>query len=614
MARLIATLTILLTLAFSSVAIASKRVALVIGNAGYQHAPELANPHNDAKDIAAKLEGMGFDVVRGLDLSMSDTRNVVRDFILKLNQADVALFFYAGHGLQVNGQNYMAPVDAKLSSYDFLQFETLPINTVVEAMERNVKTNLVFLDACRDNPLAQNLARSMGTRSGNVGRGLAKLGSGIGTLIAFSTQPGNVALDGEGRNSPYTSALLKHLGTPGADITRDLVKVRNDVLAATNGKQVPWENSSLTGEVILVPQEKAPTPIAKPTTVKPFQSDRAVELAYWDSIKNAASVTYYEAYLTKYPDGLFVDIARIRISELKQKEEASRLAKEARKAETEKQQEEAKRLAYEKLQQELEKARRKAAEEAEKAAAERWQKKLAEARREAAEAANRKREQEVAEAKRKATEASERLAAAEADKKALAKASRKVEERGRDSNVDRTNSSVSATNTEEPAKSEQIAALTPSETKTQATATQPDPTDDRRLIRDIQSELNRVGCTVGSVDGVWGRGSKQGLKNYARHDKLELASLDPSRHLLERLEREQTRVCPLVCGSGYEKKNGRCVAIKRKQPTKAKRSVEKAKSKNNQQCGYCGKNAVRSVYLCGQKYLNAKRRFDITCE
>jgi hypothetical protein len=273
--------------------------------------------------MAAKLEGLGFEVVRGEDLTLAAMRDTVRQFIGKLDGADLSLFFYAGHGLQVNGSNYMAPVDARLASYDDLEFEALAMDLVLTTMERKTKVNLVFLDACRDNPLAENLSRSMGTRSGSVGRGLAKLGSGVGSLIAFSTQPGNVALDGEGRNSPFTTALLKHLGTPGQSVTEDLVMVRKEVLDATSGKQVPWDNSSLTGPVILKekPVEQA-APKAEPTPAPqasqpPATAGNEVELAYWDSVKDSTNPRLLETYLEQYPDGAFAKLARVKIELLK---------------------------------------------------------------------------------------------------------------------------------------------------------------------------------------------------------------------------------------------------------------------------------------------------------
>jgi uncharacterized caspase-like protein len=259
---------------------AERRVALVIGNSAYAHVPQLANPKNDAADMAKKLQELGFEVVVGEDLDLSSMRKTAREFTRKIEGADMALFFYGGHGLQVNGSNYMAPVDAQLMSYNDLDYEAFPMDMILTAMERNTKVNLVFLDACRDNPLAENLARSMGTRSGAVGRGLAKLGSGVGSLIAFATQPGNVALDGDGRNSPFTTALLKHLGTPGQSVTEDLVLVRREVLDATEGKQVPWDNSSLTGPVILKEKPKEEPKVEPAPEVKaPQQADNAVELA-----------------------------------------------------------------------------------------------------------------------------------------------------------------------------------------------------------------------------------------------------------------------------------------------------------------------------------------------
>lgn len=298
-------------------AAAEKRVALVIGNSAYQYAPQLENPKNDATDMSAKLKSMGFEVTQGTDLNLENLRSTVREFVNTVDGADLALFFYAGHGFQVNGINYMAPVDVQLRGYDDLEFETLSIDVVLGAMERNAKVNLIFLDACRDNPLAATLARSMGTRSTSVGRGLARLGSGVGTLIAFSTQPGNVALDGKGRNSPFTAALLKHLGTPGQGVTQDLILVRQEVLASTDGKQVPWDNSSLTGDVVLVPaahSSDVQQPISQPVTNNPDTA--ALDLAYWDSIKNEKSASYYQAYLNRFPGGAFADIARLRITAL----------------------------------------------------------------------------------------------------------------------------------------------------------------------------------------------------------------------------------------------------------------------------------------------------------
>jgi len=231
-------------------AAAEKRVALVVGNSAYVHANALPNPANDAADMAKALAEVGFDVILGLDLSKQAFDGKVRDFARALEKADVALFFYAGHGLQASGKNHLVPVDAKLQVERDLDFEAISLDFVLKQMEldRDGKTNIVFLDACRDNPLARNLARSMGTRSAAISQGLAQVQTGVGTFIAYSTQPGNVALDGEGRNSPFTEALARGLRLPDRNLTAVMIEVRKDVLAATGGKQVPWDHSALTGD------------------------------------------------------------------------------------------------------------------------------------------------------------------------------------------------------------------------------------------------------------------------------------------------------------------------------------------------------------------------------
>jgi uncharacterized caspase-like protein len=203
---------VLILLMLSSSAVrAGKRVALVIGNSSYQHVGDLANPKNDATDMTAALRLYGFQVIDGLDLNKAALDRKVLDFAAALQGAEVAVFFYAGHGLQVSGQNYIVPVDAQLTAEYALDFEMMRLDLVQRTMERASPTNILFLDACRNNPLARNLQRAMGTRAAEIGRGLAAVEAGSGTLISFATQPGNVALDGAGRNSLFTGALVKHL-------------------------------------------------------------------------------------------------------------------------------------------------------------------------------------------------------------------------------------------------------------------------------------------------------------------------------------------------------------------------------------------------------------------
>jgi tetratricopeptide (TPR) repeat protein len=230
----------------------SRRVALAIGNSQYLFSNQLPNTANDAADIAAALRRLGFEVVEGKDLDRHGMDDAIRQFGRKLERADLALFFYAGHGLQVNGKNYLVPIDAKLERPGDLPLDAVDMDTVLAQMEAEKRVNLIFLDACRDNPFAGSLSRSLGTRSGSVGRGLARIQSGIGTLIAYATQPDNVALDGDGRNSPFTAALLRHIQSPGLDIGIILRRVRAEVISITRERQVPWDHSSLVGEVVLV--------------------------------------------------------------------------------------------------------------------------------------------------------------------------------------------------------------------------------------------------------------------------------------------------------------------------------------------------------------------------
>jgi uncharacterized caspase-like protein len=246
----------------NATALAETRVALVVGNSAYQNAPALANPLNDAHDMSAALKAVGFDVVEALDTDRGRLDGALRAFTDKLTRADVALFYYAGHGLQVGLQNYLVPIDAKLDRERDLEFETVKLDFVLRQMEleREGKTSIVILDACRDNPLSRNLARTMGTRSAAIGRGLAATSTGLGTFIAYSTQPGNVALDGAGRNSPFASALIRHIADRARNLPATMIEVRKEVVAATNGAQVPWDHSALTGDFYFSPDRSAPKP------------------------------------------------------------------------------------------------------------------------------------------------------------------------------------------------------------------------------------------------------------------------------------------------------------------------------------------------------------------
>jgi hypothetical protein len=300
------TIAFLLLALISNDAMAEKRVALVIGNAAYKNASELLNPRNDAVDIAATVRALGFDVIDGGDLDKAGMERLLREFARRLEGADVGLFFYAGHGLQVKGVNYLVGIDAKLEAERDLDFETMKIDAVLAHMEREAKTNIVFLDACRNNPLTRNLARTMGTRAVNEKAGLAPIASGLGTFIAFATQPGNVASDGAGRNSPFTAALKKHIAAPGVPLGDIMIEVRRDVVAATNGAQVPWDHSALQGRFYFKPPPPSLPPAAEA----------------WDRVKDTNNAPVLEAFLARYKDTIYADLARARLENLKTHEQS----------------------------------------------------------------------------------------------------------------------------------------------------------------------------------------------------------------------------------------------------------------------------------------------------
>jgi tetratricopeptide (TPR) repeat protein len=235
-----------------------RRVALVIGNGAYAHVRALPNPTNDARSIAKSLRDIGFVVKEGADLDHAAMQATIRDFLREAARAQIAVVYYAGHGVQIDGRNYLVPVDLQFRPGSAATDAMMDMDTIMAGLDDQVRTNILILDACRNNPMAPKLASTGPARDIEPGSGLAApttLGTGstlgAGTLIAFATAPGQVALDGEGANSPFSAALTRHIGTPGLEVQQMLTRVRAEVVAATKGKQVPWSNSSLLGEVYL---------------------------------------------------------------------------------------------------------------------------------------------------------------------------------------------------------------------------------------------------------------------------------------------------------------------------------------------------------------------------
>lgn len=300
-------LAVLALLAVASSAVAKERVALIIGNGAYENATALPNPKNDADDTKRLLMDLGFEVIHGVDLDRDEMETTIRQFAASSASASVVLFFYAGHGMQVDGQNYLIPIDAKLEERTALDFEAINVDKVLRYMSGDDKVALVFLDACRNNPLARTFARSLGpTRATLVGGGLAPTTTaGSGLFIAYATAPNDVALDGAGRNSPFTAALLHHLPTPNLEIQQVMTRVKATVQNETQGRQRPWHNSDLGAEVFLV---------TAPTT--PLAVDDQQPHQIWLELKTSNDVTALQGFVQRFPNSKEAIEARFRLDQL----------------------------------------------------------------------------------------------------------------------------------------------------------------------------------------------------------------------------------------------------------------------------------------------------------
>ncbi len=289
-------------------ALADKRVALVIGNSAYKSVTPLPNPAKDAAAIGAMLTKAGFEVVDAReDVPAADMKRMIRDFSDKVRDADIAVVFYAGHGIEVDGTNYLIPVDARLERDIDVEDETVSLDRIVRILDPAKKLRLVILDACRDNPFDRSMKRSLSSRA--VEKGLAKVEpSNPNTLIAYAAKAGSTASDGAGANSPFTTALLKQLTVPGQDLRKSLGYVRDDVMKATGNKQEPFVYGSLGGDdVTLVPQSQ--TAAAVPAQVAALDPNSQLRRDY----ELAAAVNTpaaWDAFIKTYPKGFYADLAR----------------------------------------------------------------------------------------------------------------------------------------------------------------------------------------------------------------------------------------------------------------------------------------------------------------
>jgi uncharacterized caspase-like protein len=534
--------------AASTSALAEKRVALIIGNSGYQHAVPLANPANDASAIAQLFKDIGFDVVEvRRDVLALDLRRAIREFSLHARDADVAIVFYAGHGFEMNGTNYLVPTDAKLERDFDVEDETVPLDRFLAAVEPAKRLRLVMLDACRDNPFVKKMRRSVATRA--IGQGLAKIDvTSTDTLIAFAAKAGSVATDGEGPHSPFTSALLKHLPTPGLDVRILFGRVRDDVFTSTARRQEPFVYGSLGGsDVTLVP-----APAAPPVNAGDPRSE-------YDAAEGVGTLAAWDLFLARHGTGFFANLAREQRAKLlhaggkpagedaaPKREESKQAA--ARKAEADTQKH---RAEEERQRVEREKAQRERAQREEAARSERERVARAKEERERAERENSQRE-ELARLER---EKARREEAARLEREQAERERARREEAAR---AEEEEQRRLARERAEREKGSPHLAMLPPAAEPPARARAPMSRND--LILAIKRQLRRVGCYPGKIDESWGDAAlTRSITQFVKHGKFSGATEEPTYDFLDAVSGSGPGVCPLECGKREVARNGRCV-------------------------------------------------------
>lgn len=536
---------------------ADKRVAFVVGNSNYQNVVTLTNPANDAADITDMFKKAGFDVVESRrDLNNTELRRALRDFTEKTREADIAVIYYAGHGIEVDGTNYLVPVDAVLERDTDAYDEAIALDRILQAIEPARQLRLVILDACRDNPFAKKMKRTVASRA--LGRGLAGVEPARpNTLIAFAAKGGSTALDGDAQNSPFTSALLKHLAKPGLELGKAFRLVRDDVMNATGNKQEPFVYGSLGGnDVALVPAPAAPLAAsggANAEIRRDYElAERVGTREAWDSFVAANPRGFYTDLAKAQRNKLAAEAARIAATEKARgaAEEQARLAAEGAKAS-----EQAKAAAQSKAAEQARVAaeKKKQAEEAKLATAEQAK---AAAQAKAAEDAEKAR---LDAEKRKQAEGAklaeqERLAAYKAKKLEETRIAAAGQARLKDEKAKEETAKA-----DKPA-GQMIAALPPAQASPDAARSSSASQDIPRLL---QAELRRVGCKTGDIDGEWNASARRALSAFNDNAKtkfdVKLASLDA----LDAVRAKEGRVCPLACDRGYRASGDQCVKEKR---------------------------------------------------
>ncbi|WP_375304618.1 caspase family protein [Bradyrhizobium sp. A11] len=503
-------------------ALAEKRVALIMGNSAYKNVARLANPANDAVLVGGMFRKSGFDVVDVKhDLNVVDMRKALREFGSKAREADVAVIYYAGHGIELDGTNYLIPTDAALETDTDVLDEAFPLDRVLFAIEPAKQLRLVILDACRDNPFAKTMKRTVASRA--IGRGLAKVEpTSPNTMIAFAAKAGSTASDGDARNSPFATALVERLPMPGLDLRKAFGFVRDDVLKTTGYKQEPYVYGSLGGDdVALVPAKPvAAGPQANPDSEIRRDYELALQLGTRD---------VWTAFLNRYPSGFYTDLAKAQLNRIAAEDARAAAAEKARQAEDEKA-----RLAAE---------RAKKAEQEKAAAAA----KAAENARLPAEKAKQIEEAKAIAAEQRRKDAEAAVAKALADKQAAEKAlaDRLANEKAA--------AEKQASEKQQVTDTKQVAAVAPTSS--------PPSLSPQETAKLVQSELRRVGCLAASADGDWNASSQRSLTLFNKYAGTKLDTKLASFEALDAIKTKPGRVCPLVCDHGFKADGDTCVKI-----------------------------------------------------
>ena len=497
-------------------ALAGKRVALIVGNSTYQNVPQLPNPSRDASAVAKMFKDAGFDSVDvELNVGNLEFKRSIRKFETMADQADIAVVYYAGHGLEIGGTNYLIPTDARLASDRDADDEAITLERLVSSTDGARRLRLVILDACRDNPFVTTMRRERVVANRAVASGLGKVEpTSTDTLIAYAAKAGSTADDGDGQHSPFTSALLKNLTVPGLDVRLAFGRVRDEVLKSTGNRQEPFVYGSLGGETMaLVPQ-----------IAKPVDSDAEARVDY-ELTAQIGTREAWDSFLASHPTGLYANLARAQNSKLMAAQQSHARADDARR---EAEQQAA--LKAEELRRQLEAQSTRQTAEAGQKPSEQAKKELEEAKKQVELA------QQQAEAARQQVE--------EAKRQAIAEAQLQVEQARRTAREE----------------AEKVASLTPGQTIPQA----PPPSSQlgqADITRLLQAHLKRVGCNTGNVDGNWDDSSRKALDLFNKNARTEfdtrLASLDA----LDAVRGKSDRVCPLICAKGQRAEGDRCIQI-----------------------------------------------------